>query len=169
MVIHKRDISPNYSQSMDHDYSQKITSLTAIVIAMVAILLTSSIVYAQTTVPPAQSNTTTATVPTTPIQLITPSAAAQQIINNTRAQCEQAHFLQKKCVTLIYESPTTVVLRGLVSIYGGSPESKGLYPNPFFWSAVDGFKAQGYTIAYVEMIMGGNRSDDEEFNVVMSK
>jgi hypothetical protein len=158
-----------------HSQKTRISTTSIAIIAMVAVLPISSFVYAQpttttNTTTPQESNTTaTATVPTAPLQLITPSAAAQQIINNTKAQCEQAHFLQKKCVTLIYESPTTVVLSGLVSIYGGGPESKGLYPNPFLWSAVDGFKAQGYTMTHVEMIMGGNRSGDEEFNVVMSK
>ncbi len=71
--------------------------------------------------------------------------------------------------TLVYESSTTVVLRGLVSIFGGSPESRGLYPNSSLWNAVDGFKPQGYTITDIEMIVGGNKSSDDEFNVIMSK
>jgi hypothetical protein len=158
-----------------HSQKTRISATSIAIIAMVAVLPTTSFVYAQpttttnTTTPQESNNTTTATVPTAPIQLITPSATAQQIINNTRTECQQAHFLQPRCVTLIYESPTTVVLRGLVSIYGGSPESRGPYPNPFLWNAVDGFKAQGYTLTYIEMIMGSNRSGDEEFNVVMSK
>ena len=157
---------------MEHSYSQKITTLMAILIAMVAVLPSTSFVYAQTTTttttPPEglNANTTTTSAPT---QLVPLSATAQQIINNTKAECEQAQFLQKKCVTLVYESPTTVVLRGLVSIFGGSPESKGLYPNPFLWKAVDGFKAQGYAITDIEMIIGGNKSVDDEFNVIMSK
>jgi hypothetical protein len=159
---------------MEYDYSQKITSLMATVIAMVAVLPTTSFVYAQTTTTttPEESNTTATTTNTTasaPIQLITPSAAAQQIINNTKAECEQAQFLQLRCVTLIYESPTTVVLRGLVSIFGGSTGAKGFQPNPYLWNAVDGFKAQGYAITDIEMIRGGNKSSDDEFNVIMSK
>jgi hypothetical protein len=72
-------------------------------------------------------------------------------------------------VGLVYESPTTVVLNGLVSIYGGSPESRGLYPNPFLWKAVDGFKAQGYTITAIDIAGAGNKSSDDEFRVIMSK
>jgi hypothetical protein len=154
---------------MEYDYSQKIRSLMATVIAMVAVLPT-TFVYAQTPPPlsPEESSNTTTTT-SAPVQLITPSAAAQQIINNTKAECEQAQFLQKKCVTLVYESPTTVVLGGLVSIFGGAPESRGIFPNPFLWNAVDGFKAQGYAITDIEMTLGGNRSIDDEYNVIMSK
>jgi hypothetical protein len=116
-----------------------------------------------TTTTPEEESTTSA-----PIQLVTPSAAAQQIINNTQAECEQAQFHQKRCVFLVYDSPTTVVLNGLVSIYGG-PENQGLYSNPFLWNAVDAFKAQGYTITTIEMNVVGNKSSDDQFYVVMSK
>src|ERR671931_2179195 len=126
---------------MDNDFSQKITSAVVTVIAIVAILPT-TFVYAQTTTTGGSANATTVTNATTggsanattaPIQLVTPSAAAQQIINSTKAQCEQARFLQARCVVLVYESPTTVVVKGLVSIFGGTPGSRGLYPNPFVW------------------------------------
>ena len=140
---------------MNNDHSQKITSSMATVIAIIAVLPT-TFVYAQTT-------TTTTTTPeeesttSAPIQLVTPSAAAQQIINNTKAECEQAQFRQVRCVVLVYESPTTVVLSGLVKIFGGGPESRGLYPNPFLWNAVDDFKAQGYTITSIEMNVVGQQ------------
>jgi hypothetical protein len=167
---------------MDNDCLQKITGLMMTVIAIVAVLPT-TFVYAQTTT---TSNTTTAanttaanttaanttgnaTATSTPIQLVTPSAAAQQIINNTQAECEQAQFRPRGCVNLVYESPTTVVLNGRVLIFGGSPESREFYPNPFLWIAVDGFKAQGYTITSIEMIGTGNKSSDSEFHVIMSK
>jgi hypothetical protein len=170
---------------MDNDYSQKITSSMVTVIAIVAVLPT-TFVYAQTTTTTGANATTNATTTTTganattnatttttsaPIQLVTPSAAAQQIINNTQAECEQAQFFQRRCVILVYESPTTVVLNGLISIFGGSPESesRGLYPNPFLWNAVDAFKAQGYTITAIGMSAGGNKSTDNEFHVIMSK
>ena len=145
------------------------------VIAIVAVLPT-SFVYAQTTTSNTTAANTTAanttgnaTTTTAPIQLVTPSAAAQEIINNTKAECQQAQFRQAKCVVLVHESPTTVVLNGLVKIYGGNPESPRHYPNPFLWNAVDGFKAQGYTITTIEMNVIGNRSSDNEFNVIMSK
>ena len=142
------------------------------VIAIVAVLPT-TFVYAQTTT---TSNTTTAanttgnaTTTSAPIQSVTPSAAAQQIINNTKAECEQAQFRQARCVILVYESPTTVVLNGVVKIFGGSPESRGLYPNPFLWKAVDDFKAQGYTITSIGMSAAGNKSSHNDFHVIMSK
>ncbi len=144
---------------------KKIRSLIVTVIVIVAVLPT-TFVYAQTTT----SNTTgNATTTTAPIQLVTPSAAAQEIISNTQAECQQAQFRQARCVILVYESPTTVVLNGLVKIFGGSAESQRNYPNPFLWNAVDDFKAQGYTISTIEMNVLSNRSSDNEFNVIMSK
>jgi hypothetical protein len=152
---------------------KKITSLIVIVIVIVAVLPT-TLAYAQTTT----SNTTTAanttgnattTTTTASIQSVTPSAAAQQIINNTQAECVQAQFRQVRCVVLVYESPTTVVLNGLVKIFGGSVGTPRLYPNPFLWNAVDDFKAQGYTISTIEMNVVSNKSSDNEFNVIMSK
>ena len=144
----------------------------ATVIALVAVLPT-TFVYAQTTTTTTpeegESTATNGTTTSAPIQLVTPSAAAQQIINNTKAECEQAQFLQARCVNLVYESPTTVVLNGLIKIFGGSAETPRLYPNTFLWKAVDGFKAQGYTITAVEMNTVSNRTNDNEFHVIMSK
>jgi hypothetical protein len=167
---------------MDKDHAQKITSSMATIIAIVAVLPT-TFVYAQTnttTIPEEEESTTTAApnnatgnaTTSAPIQqLVTPpsSAAAQQIINNTQAECKQAQFPPRKCVILVYESPTTVVLNGDVSIFGGSAESIGNYPNHFLWKAVDGFKAQGYTITDIGMSGAGNRSIANEFHVIMSK
>jgi hypothetical protein len=155
-------------------------SLTALpLLLLVVAVLPTTFVYAQTnTTTPEEESTTTAnnatgnatTTTNATIQLVTPpSAAAQQIINNTKAECEQAQFLQRRCVLLVYESPTTVVLNGLVLIFGGSPESKGLYPNPFLWKAVDAFKAEGYTITAIEISGAGNRSTADQFHVIMSK
>jgi hypothetical protein len=145
---------------------KKITSSIAIVIAIVAVLPT-TFVYAQTTT----TTTTPQEEPTTSAstQSVTPSAGAQQIINNTKAECEQAQFLQPRCVILVYESPTTVVLSGLISIFGGSAESRGFRPNSFLWNAVDDFKAQGYTITAVEMNVVSNKTRENEFHVIMSK
>jgi hypothetical protein len=149
---------------------KKITSSMVTVIVIVAVLQ-ATFVYAQptTTTTPAEEEPATTTTTTAPIQLVTPSAAAQQIINSTKAECVQAQFLQTRCVILVYESPTTVVLNGLMKIFGGSAETPRLYPNTFLWKAVDGFKAQGYTITAVEMNVVTNRSSDNEFNVIMSK
>ena len=165
---------------------KKITGSIVTVIVIVAVLPT-TFVYAQTTT---TSNTTTAanttaanttaanttgnattttTTTTAPIQLVTPSAAAQEIINNTQAECEQAQFRPRGCVILVYESPTTVVLNGRVLIFGGSSESRAYHPNPFLWNAVDGFKAQGYTITSIGISGAGNGSSLNDFHVIMSK
>ena len=153
---------------------QKITSLIVIVIVIVAVLPT-TFVYAQTTTSNTTAANTTAANTTgnattsAPIQLVTPSAAAQEIINNTKAECQQVQFRQARCVILVYESPTTVVLNGLVKIFGGSAGTPRHYPNPFLWNAVDDFKAQGYTIIDIEMNVVSNRSSHNEFLVIMSK
>ncbi len=160
---------------MDNDHRHKITGSMVIVIVIVAVLPT-TFVYAQTTTSNTTAANTTAanttgnaTTTSAPIQSVTPSAAAQQIINNTKAECQQAQFRQVRCVVLVYESPTTVVLNGLVKIFGGSAGTPRHYPNPFLWNAVDDFKAQGYTISTIEMNVVSNKSTDNEFHVIMSK
>jgi hypothetical protein len=149
---------------------KKIIGSMGIVIVIVAVLPT-TFVYAQTTTSNTTAANTTgnATTTSTPIQPVTPSAAAQQIINNTQAECVQEQFRPRGCVILVYESPTTVVLNGLVKIFGGSAGTPRLYPNPFLWNAVDDFKAQGYTISTIEMNVVSNKSSDNEFHVIMSK
>jgi hypothetical protein len=75
-------------------------------------------------------------------------------------------------VELVYESPATVVVKGLALIFGGHPEgeTQAFYSNPFLWgAAVDAFKAQGYRITDVEVTVLGSRSTNTEFNVIMSK
>ena len=144
-------------------------SLTALpLLVLVAAVLRATFVCAQTTAP----NNTTGNAIATPApiqQLVTPSAAAQQIINNTQTECVRAQFFPRQCVMLVYESPTTVVLNGEVLIFGGSAESIGNYPNSFLWKAVDAFKAQGYTISAIEMSGAGNKGSPNEFHVIMSK
>jgi hypothetical protein len=145
-------------------------SLTALplLLLVAAAVLPATFVYAQTTTANnATGNATTTT--SAPIQLVTPSAAAQQIINNTKAECAQAQFRPGGCVNLVYESPTTVVMNGNVLIFGGSAENKTFNPNPFLWKAVDGFKAQGYTITTIVMSGAGNDSSRDIFRVIMSK
>src|SRR5919106_2037116 len=149
---------------MDKDRWQRITSSMVTVIAVLVVLvIPTAFIYAQTTTTTTEEETTTSA----PTQLITPSAAAQQIINNAKAECEQAQFFQPRCVELVYESPTTVVLKGLVIMFGGSTESESqaFYSNPFLWNAVDAFKAQGYSITDVEVTVLGDKSTNSEFNV----
>jgi hypothetical protein len=122
-----------------------------------------------TATPSNTTSTTTTTTTSAPTQLTTPpSAAAQQIINNTQAECEQAQFFPRECVILVYESPTTVVLNGKAVIFGGT-ESPRNYPNPFIWTAVDGFKAQGYTITGIGIGQVGNKTNPNVIDVIMSK
>ncbi len=162
---------------MYHSLQEKTTTSIALIpiaaalgLLAVAILdSTTTLVYAQTTTTTTTPEDEPTTTTSTPIQLVTPSAAAQQIINNTKAECEQAQFRQPRCVILVYESPTTVVLNGLISIFGGSPENRAFHPNPFIWNAADDFKAQGYTITAVEMNTVSNNTRDNEFHVIMSK
>jgi hypothetical protein len=45
----------------------------------------------------------------------------------------------------------------------------GYTENPFFWQAVDGFKAQGYTIDSVLVSGQSSQGSPHEFFVVMSK
>jgi hypothetical protein len=143
-----------------------LTALPLLLLVVAVAVLPATFVYAQTTT---ANNTTGNATTSAPIQLVTPSSAAQQIINNTQTECKQAQFPPRKCVILVYESPTTVVLNGDVSIFGRSAGSTGYYPNPFLWKAVDGFKAQGYTITSIGMIAAGNKSSLNEFHVIMSK
>jgi hypothetical protein len=160
---------------MDKDHCQRITSSVAgavLAIVVVAVMPT-AFVYAQTTTTPEEEEstaTTTATIAPS-IELVTPSAAAQQIINNSKAECEAAHFFQPRCVELVYESPATVVVKGLVLLFGGSPESESqaFYSNSFLWKTVDAFKAQGYRITDIEVTVLGRTSTNSEFNVIMSK
>jgi hypothetical protein len=151
---------------MDKDQWQRITSYIVTVIVVIAVMPT-AFVYAQTTTTTTEEELTGSATS----QLITPSATAQQIMNNTKAECEAAQFFQPRCVNLVYESPTTVVLKGLVIIFGGSAksESQAFYSNPFLWNAVDAFKAQGYSITDVEVTVLGDKSTNSEFNVNMSK
>jgi|SRR5918992_1845593 hypothetical protein len=143
---------------------------------LMAVLLSAiitEVAYGQTT--PQEEELTTTTTNTTvfsaPRELITPSPSAQQIINASKAECEAAGFSQLRCVELVYESPATVVVKGLVLMLGGSPESENqaFYSNPFLWKAVDAFKAQGYRITDVEVTVLFDRSSNAEFNVIMSK
>jgi len=45
----------------------------------------------------------------------------------------------------------------------------GNYPNIFIWQAVDGFKAQGYTVSSVTIGGQGSQGNSNEFFVLMSK
>lgn len=158
-----------------------------VLVVVIAAAAMSILIMASLTDTQAQPGTTSTTQPSPP-QLVTPSAAAQQILSSILADCTQAGFFDYQCATLVYESPTTVVLNGETLILGGDPrlfesfespqtsppfdpESSpiGNYPNPFLWRAVDGFKAQGYTIDSVTVGGVGSQGNPNEFFVIMSK
>jgi hypothetical protein len=118
--------------------------LRLLLIAAATTAMTTTVAYAQTTTP-----------------------AAQQIIDNARAACAGVtpSVLAELCVSVVYESPTTLVLNGDMLIV----QTGGYTQNPFFWQAVDGFKAQGYTIDSVLLSGQGSQGNPHEFSVVMSR
>ena len=97
--------------------------------------------------------------------------ASQQIVNTTRQQFEGDGFVGISCISLIYESPNTLVFDGeLLLIEIGSILQGGKYwPNPYVWRAVDAFKAQGYTLVSTELEGQGSRGNPHSWNIVMSK
>ena len=106
--------------------------------------------------------------------LFNPTQAALQIINSVRQECEAANFIGSACVSLEYESPSTVVLNGDKLILdttglltGGG--SGGNWPNPYIWKAVDGFKALGYSLTFTELGGQGSRGNPHDYVLVMSK
>jgi hypothetical protein len=120
-------------------------------------------------------NTTNSTTGTT-------TTAAQQVINDAKAECasgvsasysgedvpsEVISVIAESCLSLVYESQQTVVFTAdlLVST------SPGLYAdNPSIWKAVDGFKAQGYSDISSILVAGqGSQGNPHKVYVVMSK
>lgn len=106
-------------------------------------------------------------------ELVRASAASIQIIEEVRGECESSNFrfIGSQCVTLVYESPATVVLdAGLLLIstdFSGS--LSGNWDNPFVWKAVDRFKALGYLVTSVELGGQGSQSNPHNWHIVMSK
>ena len=94
-----------------------------------------------------------------------------QIMNTTRQQCEADGFFTTSCISLIYDSPTTVVFDGaLLLLETGTILEGGRYwPNPYIWRAVDQFKQQGYSLLSVELEGQGSRGNPHTIIVVMSK
>jgi hypothetical protein len=137
-------------------FSDVIMGLLTAAAVLLPSLVTTTEVYAQQS----QNATTTTT---------TLTATTQQIIDEVYAACTQvtqAEVLNPTCVTVVYESPTTLVLAGdlLVVQFGG-----GYGGNPFIWQAVDGFKAQGYTLHSVLLSGQGSQGNPHEWFIVMSK
>lgn len=135
-------------------------------------------VYAQTITPPPVddllSDATVATGNQTESlynSRIGPTQTSLQIVNNTRQQCQADGFVSVSCISLIYDSPTTVVFDGsLLLLEIGSIFEGGKYwPNPYIWRVVDAFKAEGYTLVSTELEGQGSRGNPHTIIVVMEK
>jgi hypothetical protein len=110
-------------------------------------------------------------VPTT-VYAQTATSTTQQIISEVQSACDETTGLAELvslCVSVVHESPTTVVLQGslllLPTVIGGDT-----IDNYFIWQAVDRFKAQGYTLNSAQVVGQGTTSDDRyTWYIVMSK
>lgn len=106
------------------------------------------------------TNTTTSEIPL--------SESAGQIITKAQDEClkEAGAVLGMFCVSVIHESPNTVVLNGDLLVGGGSA---GYEDNPFIWRAVDGFRGQGYNIESISLAGQGSQGNPHNILIVMSK
>ncbi len=106
-------------------------------------------------------------------ELARPSAASVQIIEEVRSECESSNFkfIGSQCVTLVYESPNTVVLDASLLLISTdfSGSFAGNWDNPFVWKAVDRFKALGYSLTSVELGGQGSQGNPHNWHIVMSK
>jgi hypothetical protein len=140
--------------------------LLVVAVLLPSVLITEVvvIVYAQTTppptAPPSLSTTTTSEIPL--------SAPAQQIISDAQTACSQevGTLAPSLCVSVIHESPNTVVLNGQLLILEGVT---GYVANPFIWRAVDGFRGQGYTLTSAELSGQGSQGNPHSWYIAMSK
>jgi hypothetical protein len=125
-----------------------------IVTVLLAVAMTEA--YAQTTT----STTTTSEIPLT--------APAQQIIADAQTQCSQevGVLAPLLCVSVVHESPNTVVLNGQLLLLEGVT---GYVDNPFIWRAVDGFRGQGYTLTSAELSGQGSQGNPHSWYIVLSK
>jgi len=78
------------------------------------------------------------TAPTNTITTTTTTASASvstnqtiQIIQNVRNECESRGFLGMDCVSLVYESPTAIVVEGALLTAGSTSQFAGDWNNPF--------------------------------------
>jgi hypothetical protein len=109
----------------------------------------------------------------------TPTSSAQQVIDTAKAECagqvtsgipeapaEILPLLAEACISLVYESASTIVFTGDLLVSTGT----GLYTdNQSPWKAVDGFEAQGYSIESISLAGQGSQGNPHKVYVVMSK
>ena len=79
------------------------------------------------------------------------SPTAQQVLDDVWVNCERItpEAFPAECASVSHESPVTVVLGGDLLLTG---LDGGYIENRLIWQAVDGFKAQGYSIDSVEQL-----------------
>jgi hypothetical protein len=106
------------------------------------------------------STTTTSEIPLT--------APAQQIIADAQTACsrEVGTGAPSLCVSVVHESPNTVVLYGQLLVFEGTT---GYVDNPFIWRAVDGFRGQGYTLTSTVLSGQGSQGNPHSWYIVLSK
>lgn len=98
-----------------------------------------------------------------------PTNQTIQIFQNVRNECKSAGFLGIDCVSLVYESPTTIVVGGALLTAGSTSQFAGDWNNPFIWKAVDSFKELGYSLTSVEIGGQGSENSPHTWYVLMSK
>lgn len=127
-------------------------------LATVLLTAAATTVYAQKTTEP--SSTTTSEIPL--------SAAAQQIIADAQTSCsrEVGVIAPSLCVSVIHESPNTVVLNAQLLVL---EVATGYVDNPFIWRAVDGFRGEGYTLSSTVLSGQGSQGNPHQRYIVMSK
>jgi hypothetical protein len=138
-----------------------IKSLIALIMA-VAVATTSTSMFASTVYGQQQLQRSMITG--------TASPTAAGIIEAVQAECAkltpEAESLSILCVSMLYESDRTIVLKGnLLIIQSGM----GYIDNPFIWQAVDEFKVQGYVVDSVLLGGQGSRGNPHQYYIAMSK
>ncbi len=108
---------------------------------------------------------------------ITTTSQTAQIIQNIRNECESAGFVGTDCVSLVYESPRTIVIEAADRLTTTTTAAGGTTSqfaangnnNPFIWKVVDGFKEMGYSLTSAELGAQGIENNPHTWYLVMSK
>jgi hypothetical protein len=102
-----------------------------------------------------------------------PTQQGLAIITSVRNDCEANRFIGNSCISLEYQSGSTLVLEGERLLLDfqtiGTADGGGNWPNPYIWKAVDQFKAQGYTILSTELGGQGSQGNPHDWFIVMQK
>jgi hypothetical protein len=114
-------------------------------------------------------NNITATTTSTTTSASVPPNQTLQIIQKVRDECESGGFLGRDCVSLVFDSPRTIVVGGALLTAGSTSQFAGDWNNPFIWKAVDSFKELGYSLTTVELGGQGIENNPHTWYVVMSK